>query len=1291
MEVDHLYPQTAVVAATAAYDNRSMLSQDLTKHQSSRTSPGSTTSLSSTAIGSTAFTSSSTSSSTPSKDTEPSELHRGSGSVLTAAAEQEVVRSSTVSELLKNAVRGSSTSGSNTNGSSTSGSNTTTKQPVKSQVLAKPPSKNEFELKIHSDGKVLKVQKSRQRKIHSCIYCHLKKIKCSRVQPTCNHCEKLGLECKYFANERVSRGGTNLNPNGTSSNGMSGETNNRGEEFMSASDSQQLQQSPLTIKRSLSPRMSPNPNKNRCIIKQEVQDDVPANVAPFPTSPSPILDGTSIISPPLPPPKSNGGKNSASSHSHASSSSGGNNNRPPPPPIPLASARLVMSAMSSPLDFPIFDQNQSNNNANSNSNQNITFNNALLSGISPGPGITTPTNSQANYLLQTPIINNVSNNITNSFFNNGNANPNNSNNTNINSNSNNPAINPNYNNPPTGVSNFGEEQYSFNLLSFTFKNEIKNSNNGATGKTDSSNPNIITSNQQSMNLNPYLSNPATTINYLYGTNTYYDNDHLLEDLENHLPISRERSHELIERYINSVHILLPILINLDDFVAQHEFYWNIRTRNAGSSNSSPNDPSPQENNDGTETNNSNGSASNSGSANGSFANQSAPSTTSSSSTSQPDFNYLQFYTLYFPVLYASTISEFEEYDNLLLNQDINKYLKAFNKICQYYNYPHGIKILPLLLGNVIIQSTSPNPSTMEMSQIIRYAKFLQMHKDPVLTLRITDWEVIKFRRLLWWVIFGLDALTSHNFCLPPVCQFNDFNVLMPDEVEPVFSELNKDQIIEKRLNIAVMSMNIKFKYDRILSDLVYQLHNGLSTDITSAKVTEIKSMILELFKDINNSMHRLNNFIKQNPPQTVQEMNLINFVKNHSWSFVDRATMLLHKKILMGDVKKGDNFSPYALAMNTSASISSNASQGKSSTESPTKGSHSEGLVSYRSYSFGQEGIVSTLSHKTRGGVLSLSQYEDTFGKIQEANIVSNFHNLSISQLKFSQFENFTYDNLNNNLIPSILHNLNDFLKYNDFIKFGKFNWYVKRTIPLDSIILMFIIIIVKFKYEFITVNELIVYVKLINKALFILIRKWFKNEKYKRMLSLTNLAWDYILKKYNIINIVNQYIDKFGGEDESKVEYFDYEMTKFVNLNDLFSIMDVPLPILPDDIPYKLVNGNNYHHMNSQVSFGGSNSSKSQNGNWQSITMSPASTQGSNGSTNEMIEIHTKKHMPNALITREDTHITKDVKLEVMQLNEKIYYDLRNNFVDINDYCAFYSSLENILHALMDYINCDS
>lgn len=62
---------------------------------------------------------------------------------------------------------------------------------------------------VMGDGKVYKIQKVRQRKIHSCVPCHQRKVKCSREQPVCENCTKNQLECKYFVNDRVSRGKKN--------------------------------------------------------------------------------------------------------------------------------------------------------------------------------------------------------------------------------------------------------------------------------------------------------------------------------------------------------------------------------------------------------------------------------------------------------------------------------------------------------------------------------------------------------------------------------------------------------------------------------------------------------------------------------------------------------------------------------------------------------------------------------------------------------------------------------------------------------------------------------------------------------------------------------------------------------------------------------------------------------------------------------------------------------------------------------------------------------------------------
>lgn len=1058
------------------------------------------------------------------------------------------------------------------------------------QSVTKPrPVRRAEEMTVLANGNVMKHQKSRQRRILSCVYCHLKKIKCTRDQPECGNCKKVGIECKYFINERVSKG-KQRRAAAASGRKLS----------LTKSEAQVLDSDSSTIL------------KPETMMRKELLMSENLSTNGLALSTSPILSEHKKESPAA----------IASSIGNVSSVAD------------IREDNMRQIDTSVPGDTELARKNDTLLHTN-----DSPMNFQHLGPYSPGillPGskfsfVKTgnsffPLNmaSPSSNMLQAPIANSASNNITNNFF------------------------NTNYaasNSVPLTVG--PDDQFSFNLSSFTFapatenmiaralkNNAMQNSAMTSFGKdsldsdkklflgiaelsltnlngliksqttnfVDGPTPpgNSLTSNismtalamknSQPMtsglhnSLNAYSSNPETTINYLYGTNTYYENDNLLLDLITHLPSSRERSFESIDRYVNSVHILLPILANLPEFLKQHEIFWDHF------------DP---------------------------YRTVMSPLSSSSSSSkhSIKDFNFLQFYTLYFPVLYASTISEFEEYDNLLLNQDINRYLKGFNKICQYYNYPHGIKTIPILLGNVIIQSTSPNPSTMEMSQIIRYAKFLQLHKDPLISLRITDWKVVKFRRMLWWIIFGLDAVSSHNFCLPPVCKFDDFNVVMPEDEDPVFDE--GGNLVKKRLNVTVLAMTVKFKYDRILSELVYHLHNGLATNITTEEINEIKTMIVQLFHYIHKLILRMNAFYKTNPPQTVQEMNLLNFITNHSWSFVDRALMLLHKKILLRDPEKGPSLSEPA--------------------------------------SSGYE-----LSNKaTQNGILSLSQYEDTFGRIQEANIIQNFDNSSISQLKLNQNELFAYENLHNNLIPLILHNLNDFLKYNDFIKFGKFNWYVKRTIPLDLIILLFVIICVKFKYEFMTPQELVIYVKLINKALFILNRKYFKNEKYKRMLSLTNLTWEFILKKHQVVKRIS-----LAGEKKASllVHFFDHQVSGFMNMSELFSIMDVPQPaLITNGVNFGSIKLDETHLLIDQ--------------RWEAEDLEFDSPEG------KLIRPDTPQHMQQ-LEERRDDEDEQGYKLKVMQLSEKIYYDLRNNFVDINDYCTFYSSLENVLHELMDYIN---
>lgn len=913
---------------------------------------------------------------------------------------------------------------------------------------------------VLGDGQILKVQPSRQRKIFSCVYCHLKKIKCSREQPVCNNCVKVGVSCKYFINERVSRGGRKRK----SDSGLA---------------PAKRDPAPQT-KPELSEPAGPAAPSSDSLSHPQLFQGQPPELTP---EPSAFISPphTSLLLESLGRPRDLGTPGTGSEG-----------------PLAQLPAHILTPALTQALGQALGQSlahtlSQNFNESWSESLSPYTYDQKLFRK---------PHGSSAFY----------AEGITRQDWGGG------------------------RNSSSRSDSNSLGTSGTFEPIAKSEKSSSsapEASINGALGvaptsPVDSVNPTISNS------LNPFPSNPATTVNYLYGTNINYGNTNLLMDLSAHLTNTRERSYELVERYENSVHALLPILVNIEEFKKQHDLFWSIQA-----------------------------------------------------SPGHDDFDHLQFYVLYFPVMYAATIPEFEEYDNLLLNEDIDRYLKAFNKICQHYNYPHGLKTIPLLLGNTIIQCTLPNPLTMEMSQIIRYAKFLQFHKDPEITLRITDSKVVKFRRMLWWVIFGLDALSSHNFCLPPVCRFNDFNVRMPDIYDQVAEHEDKFE-----LNISLLAMLIKFHFDRILSDLVNHLHNGFLQDILPREIDAVKRLIVDLFHYIHALVAQLNEYQQKHPVQSVQDLNVLNFLKNHSWSFVDRAVMLLHKKILLTGSKSID--------------------------EEPGPGK----LVLWTRSS----------------GALALSEFEDTFGRSQEANIIGNFDQSSLAQLRFDG-KVFSYEDLHNNLIPSILHNLNDFLKYNDFIKYGKFNWYIKRTIPLDLIILLLVVICVKFKYDYMTVQELVVYVKLINKTLFIFNKKYFKNEKYKRMLSLTNLTWEYILKQYDVVPRIAALI----GQQRCAVEFIDHQAMGAANTSELFSVMDVPRPTLMKD-------GIEYIPFRDQAE--------------QVAEPLP------------VLDVQSKRWVPDP-----------NKATELVHLKQKIYYDLRNNFVDINDYCTFYSLLENVLRELMDYI----
>lgn len=1096
-------------------------------------------------------------------------------------------------------------------------------------------------VKILANGKFVKVQKSRQRKILSCVHCHSKKIKCSRIQPTCNNCNKLGLTCRYFINDRVSKG-----PKIRKSNINDGNSSFTSEIISTGSISLILQDaynhtSNNNNNTNDEPReeLDKNDRLEPATFINSNFSDYPKLLAPNTTN-SPFR-ASNIKSEPF--------SFGLNSYPFGSNSPGNSpiQTRPQAEDLSatnsysLASYSQQFSNLNSYMALNLYRNDSQNNREDSSTNISYLFAKAnnidstsLQSFLERPPKLKSLEISEGSVEVSSDVSG------------------------------------------PTNATISGESIVNdgYDLMDNPYDLQVTDSYD--------SKPSELSESPDTFETNHKL---AHTKNFLNGTNTDYENQHLLEDLENYFPNLAKRLYELIDQYLKLVHILLPLITNFDDFKIQHDIFWKYYN------------PYDKESN-----------------------------------RRLTDFNPLQFYTLYFPILYAATISEFEEYDNLLLNQDIDKYLKGFNKICRYYNYPHGLKTIPLLLGNVLIQLTSPNPSTIEMSQIIRYADFLQMNKDPVISLKIKNYEIIKFRRLLWWTIFGLDCLTSHNFCLPPICKPEDCNVVLPSDEEPVYSNLH--EIVGYRLNVLILSLNIKFKYDKILNELVRQLHNERSRVTSVEEIDDIKKMINEYFEYIHISIHKMNIYHKKNPPTLVTENNLVNFIKNHSWSFVDRTIMLLHKKVLLTEPGKFNLESDKDKVAKASLELHQNQQATEAHDLHPI---HDKKQRKSSSYDINLT--------KPSNGILSYNEHENTFQNLAESNIIKNvinFKQLNIN-LKFNLLSNFSYNDIKNNLVPSILHNLNDFLKYNDFLKFGKYNWYVKRTIPLDSIILLYLIIIVKFKYESITFNELILYVKLINKSLFILNRKWFKNEKYKRMLSLTNLTWEFILKKFKILHLINKFSKNSNFQINlsskskltSRYEYFNYQLTGYLNTTELFKTMKVAQPLIPPELVAKIqdqklkylsVTASSLNSTPGPVN--GLNKSTSLQSDFPLFPMSiltPTSVSYHNDELEEFIDpvnASTLKlnsssfdmtdnydfNFTNVHFDENDLHANEanDFELdndftitpvlynefdvdskELKLLKHRILFDLRNNYVDINDYCAFYISLENILTEVMKFI----
>lgn len=304
----------------------------------------------------------------------------------------------------------------------------------------------------------------------------------------------------------------------------------------------------------------------------------------------------------------------------------------------------------------------------------------------------------------------------------------------------------------------------------------------------------------------------------------------LDEIYNALP-SKERSYGLVRRYITSIHPVLPIL-DMNAFLQEHDAFWDNTLENK-----------------------------------------------------------LEFLALLFPVVYAASKGEcfefsYDEITKFELSNEIHKYLRIARVVFQTIGYPQKFS-LRLLQSAVILHSTLENPSLIDMSALVRIAQTIHLNRDPATYHNISDSGLVQLRRLLWWEIFYLDAMTAMKNMSTPLIRLDEFDTSLP--VEYVNNVLRYDTCF----------LNGKFRFTLILNELTRFIY-GLSM-LPFNTIQILKQKILDLHISCNASIMNLEN-AESSQTLSYEDRTFIQWSKSVLNTYCDRALLLLQKKIILSNV-----------------------------------------------------------------------------------------------------------------------------------------------------------------------------------------------------------------------------------------------------------------------------------------------------------------------------------------------------------------------------------------------------
>ncbi|GMG20244.1 unnamed protein product [Ambrosiozyma monospora] len=367
--------------------------------------------------------------------------------------------------------------------------------------------------------------------------------------------------------------------------------------------------------------------------------------------------------------------------------------------------------------------------------------------------------------------------------------------------------------------------------------------------------------------------------------------------------SKDRSDELLNNFLTSIHSVLPIL-DIESFKKKYDEFWycglflqhNIEKlfryyyslNNNGSGNGEE---------DGCKVDIGVGvSSMNSGMQSG--LNDFLYWYNKTSCLLNPS-NLFEFCILLYAFFYASASSETYQLPPgqvSLLKKEVNIYYKIFQSVnSKNLNNPKTMS-LEILQMNILIQSVvnlKNGKSLINIAKILRICQFYQFNRDPVVFHNLKDRDLVQSRRIIWWQIFQLDNLISFFLNLSPIIKLREFDTSLPFESLP-----NKNGPKNGSAYDNAYFFNSMFRFSLIVNHLI-QLTNGLNIQLKSNDINQLKFRINDLFISCASSKLNIEKRLASNSMENAIDYDSAKYCSLMLSLLSDKVLIMFQKKILI--------------------------------------------------------------------------------------------------------------------------------------------------------------------------------------------------------------------------------------------------------------------------------------------------------------------------------------------------------------------------------------------------------